>query len=222
MHSLKFHAYVLSLVTLISACGDKGAGDTSSSSDTDTTVDPDTTMNGPTGDPSGTTEQVTESGDDTSAGPTTESPTSATSEPGTTTGPQETTTGPVETTTGPVDTTTTEGSETSDGSSTLETLGSSTEISSSGGVDVCGMLNAQACMVNPACLAIMGAKVNAEKMCSAKPSFLGCVEAMGCGDAITYACDPEVDPPEPFVFQDTCIPVGWENCESPEVKGPCK
>ena len=229
MRNLNFHAYLLALCTVVPACGGKddgtASGGSSSTADTggstDSSTDASATVTPGTSD-------GTSGGSVSATGTATEDPTAATDPSGTTT-VDPSTTNPQETsTTDPVETTTTV--DPSEGT-TLDTLGTTTDIVDStsdtlamttGAADVCAMLGPQQCMSNPLCLAILGGKVNVAKMCAGKPMFLGCVEAMGCGDAITYACDPEVNPPEPFVFNDTCIPEGWTQCESPEVMGPCK
>ena len=83
------------------------------------------------------------------------------------------------------------------------------------------MLGPNQCKAEPACMAITGSKINAQKQCLQKPQFLGCMDAMACGDAITNACDPQVDPPEPYQFPDTCIPMDWMMCEGPGPLMPC-
>ncbi|MCA9638242.1 MAG: hypothetical protein KC420_19570 [Myxococcales bacterium] len=110
---------------------------------------------------------------------------------------------------------TTDTSTTGTGTTDTGTTGGTT-----GGVD-CAMLGPNQCKAEPACMAITGSKINAQKQCLQKPQFLGCMDAMACGDAITNACDPQVDPPEPYQFPDTCIPMDWMMCEGPGPLMPC-
>ncbi|HEY0138709.1 MAG TPA: hypothetical protein VGB85_31710, partial [Nannocystis sp.] len=65
-------------------------------------------------------------------------------------------------------------------------------------------------------------KLNTQKMCVAKPTFFECTDAVACDAVQTYACDAMVDPPEPFLFPSSCLPMGWEPCEAPPVTMPCK
>ena len=168
-----------------------------SASSTGTTSTTSVTTTGPTTATTTTTTTATATDTDT---PTSEPVTSTTGEPGTTTGePVTSTTGEPGTTTG-----------------TTGTTGETT-----GGVD-CGMLALMACKAEPACKAIMGAKINLAKMCTSKSMFIECVDAMACGEALTIGCDPMVMPPEPYQFLDTCLPTDWAPCEAPVVMGPCK
>ena len=140
---------------------------------------------------------------------------SSTSESGTTT--TDGTTGPVETTDG----TTTDGT-TTDGTTTDGTTTGGTSTGGTTGAPVCVGLPAMECMANEACIPLGGGKLNLQKMCVGKPMFLGCVDAGACGDALTYACDSAVNPPEPYLFPSTCLPDGWEPCEAPPIEMPCK
>ena len=71
-------------------------------------------------------------------------------------------------------------------------------------------------------MTIHGSMVDVKQACTMPPEFLACVPSGICGDAITYACPNDVDPPTPYEFLDTCIPDDFTVCEAPEVKGPCK
>ena len=174
-------------------------------------------------------EEPTTAGTDTSntaptTNPTTGGPettgTSSTSESGTTT--TDGTTGPVETTDGTTtDGTTTDGT-TTDGTTTGGTTTGGTSTGGTTGAPVCVGLPAMECMANEACIPLGGGKLNLQKMCVGKPMFLGCVDAGACGDALTYACDSAVNPPEPYLFPSTCLPDGWEPCEAPPIDMPCK
>lgn len=203
--------------TLLPACKVDDGGTTGDSTAADTGSD---TGTGPGATTSGTTtgkatdDPTTEPGTAGSSASTVD-PTSTTDPPG---GTDPATTTEASGGTEPVDTTTT-GLDTS-GDSTGLTLGTGLD-SSTGLPGLCGALNAMECMATPTCLAVLGGKVNTAKMCSQKPMFLGCIDATGCGDAITYACDPAIDPPQPYEFKDTCIPDGWEVCDAPGVDGPC-
>ncbi len=205
-------------ILVLTACGgdpgetttDGSTGATSSGSTTDPTTNPTTNPSSPS-----TTgvEDTTTAGTGTSeTSPTTTgepetTSTSTTGESGTTT-----TEGTTSGTTEPVDTTTTDGT-TTDGTTTGGTTGEPA---------VCDGLPAMECMANEACMPLGGGKLNLQKMCVGKPMFLGCVDAGACGDALTYACDSAVEPPEPHLFPSTCLPEGWEPCEAPPIDMPCK
>jgi hypothetical protein len=77
------------------------------------------------------------------------------------------------------------------------------------------------CEADDACTAIQGSKVNDNKQCLQKAMFYACVPAGDCGQALTAGCDPNVDPPQPVIFPNTCLPPGWEACEGPVDLEPC-
>lgn len=192
MRTLTLALFTTSLLALPACNGGKGGEE--STGDTDETS---TTTN--TGvDPTTTT----------NASSTTEPETSTTN--GTATGNSSTTSDPT-TTGGPVT------------STTLEPETSTTfEPGTTGEPGECAGLNGMACMANEACMPIGGGKLNLAKMCVGKPTFLSCEPAAGCGDALTYGCDPAVEPPEPFLFPSTCLPAGWAVCDAPMIDQPCK
>lgn len=224
MRSITLALFTTSILAL-PACGGTPDEATSQSSGTDgdtttsgtdpttnptSTTAPDGTTTGAT--TTGASDSTTDATTGVTTGPTTgpTPETSTTNEPGTTS--TDGTTDPVDTTTDgtttePVDTTTTDGT-TSDG-----TTGAASE---------CAALNAMECQADAACMPLGGGKLNLQKMCVSKPMFLGCVDAGGCGDALTYACAPNTDPPEPWLFPSTCLPEGWEPCDAPSIDMPCK
>jgi len=134
-------------------------------------------------------------------------------------------------TTAPDDTMTagTSGSETSPtsgGSESSGEAGTTTDATTGGettGNPVeCAGLGQTECADNEACMVIEGGKLNLEKECVGKTMFFECVAAGVCGDAVTYACPPDADPPEPFAFPSTCLPADWQECEVPPIEMPCK
>jgi hypothetical protein len=54
--------------------------------------------------------------------------------------------------------------------------------------------------------------LNEEEECwsSGDSEYVACRDDSTCGDAITFAQSPE--DPICYVFTDTCIPEGWEEC----------
>lgn len=87
---------------------------------------------------------------------------------------------------------------------------------------VCDGLDQMACLANEECMPISGQPIETggTEPCLGPREFLECQPMMGCGDAITYACDGE---PPIYEFSDTCIPGGWKNCEPPPVELlPCQ
>jgi len=225
MRSITLALFTTSILAL-PACGSTPDETTSQSSGTDgdtTTAGTDPTTN-PTSTtaPDGTTTGATTTGaSDPTTDATTGVTTGPTSESGTTDEPGTTSTdGTTSGTTEPVDTTTTDGTTTepvdtttTDGTTTDGTTGAPTE---------CAALGAMECQANEACMPLGGGKLNLMKMCVGKPMFVGCVDAGGCGDALTYACAPNTDPPEPWLFPSTCLPEGWEPCDAPPIDMPCK
>jgi hypothetical protein len=217
MRTLTLALFTTSLA--LTACkggdGDESstAGSESSSGTTNTGVDPTTTTNatpGTTG-PDETTTAGSATGS-TGPNPTTtgEPETSTTVEPET-----STTVEPETSTTVEPETSTTVEPETSSTTEPVDTEGTTGE------PGACEGLGPQQCMANEACMPIGGGKLNLEKMCVGKPMFLACVPAAGCGDALTYACAPDADPPEPFLFPSTCLPPDWQECDAPNIDEPC-
>lgn len=186
--------------TEASSAGSTGGGTTTTNGTTtsDTTTTSTTATSGPTSGMSGTasTEPATTE-------PATTEP--ATTEPATT-GPQ--TTGPE--TTGPMTT-----GETTGVGSTGEMTGGSTGVPPEG----CANLGPQQCMMTDGCMAIVGQKINVQKMCLQKPTFLECADAAGCGDALTIGCP--MGTTELWQFPDTCLPSDYEPCEGMVVEKPC-
>ncbi len=106
------------------------------------------------------------------------------------------------------------------GTTSSGSSGGSSSGGSSGMVGLCAMLGPNQCMANASCMAITGSKINLEKMCLQKPVFLQCVDAMGCGDALTIACP--MGTTEPWQFPSTCIPDDYEPCDGMVVDMACK
>lgn len=86
----------------------------------------------------------------------------------------------------------------------------------------CAGLDAMACMDAAECMPIAGRPIMVPDTgaCLGEPEFIECQPAMGCGDAISYACEgPKTTI---YEFLDTCIPMGWDFCEIPPIElGPC-
>ena len=213
MRTLTLALFTTSLLAL-PACNNGGGEDSTAStggSSSTTTVDPSTSDTTPatTTTPGDTTtvgtatesasDPVTESGDPTSESATSEPATTGTSEPGDTTGTSE-----------PGDTTGT--------SEPVDTEGTTAGTTTGDPLD-CAALGPKQCMETEACMPLGGGKLNLEKMCVQKPMFLGCVEAGACGDALTYACDGDMN--APYLFPSTCLPDGWAVCEAPGIDTPC-
>jgi hypothetical protein len=179
---------------LILSCGGPGGGAESggststgvSTTETPTTISSTTGGDDPTGAMTGTT---TSSPTTSGPGPTTEPET--TSEPETTTE----TTGPIETT-----------AATTTDATTTDATGTGT----TGPVSACADLNEADCAADADCMVITGSKINVDKMCFAPAQFLGCIDSMGCDDAITTAC--KLNNPEPWQFPSGCIPGDFEPC----------
>jgi hypothetical protein len=93
------------------------------------------------------------------------------------------------------------------------------DMTSDTGVDTdsleCFGLDARACMANGLCMPIVGAPILMPDggACLGPREFLECQPAIGCGDAITYAC-AGLDAPQ-YQFLDTCIPEAWIDCGEP-------
>lgn len=106
----------------------------------------------------------------------------------------------------PPDTSTTDSADTSDtADTTADTTGNTTDV-----VD-CTDLGPNQCAAQPGCQEVLGQKINAQKMCLQKPSFLACIAADGCDDAPTLACPMGTN--QQYQFPDTCIPPDFEVCD---------
>lgn len=77
--------------------------------------------------------------------------------------------------------------------------------------------DARGCMANGLCMPIVGAPILMPDggVCLGPREFIECQPAIGCGDAITYAC-AGLDAPQ-YQFLDTCIPDAWIDCGPPPV-----
>ncbi len=75
----------------------------------------------------------------------------------------------------------------------------------------CTDLGPNQCAAQPGCQEVLGQKINAQKMCLQKPSFLACIAADGCDDAPTLACPMGTN--QQYQFPDTCIPPDFEVCD---------
>lgn len=80
---------------------------------------------------------------------------------------------------------------------------------------VCADLGMEACMTTEGCMGIGGRELRMTDTgaCWGPREFVECQMAMGCGDAITYACPP--DDKTLWEFSDTCTPEGWVACGPP-------
>lgn len=79
----------------------------------------------------------------------------------------------------------------------------------------CVGLDEAECNADAGCMPINGAPIEmtGNGGCLQPLEFIECQVAIGCGDAITYACEGDDAPP--FEFLDTCIPDGWFECPAP-------
>ena len=178
------------------------ASDSASSTATDSGSGTGTTGGTGTGDVTGTTgaESTGQTTDATSTASGSDSDSTTTDATGTTGD-----------TTGGTDTTT---------DTTGDTTGTTGDTTTTGGNECFGLPEKQ-CDMADGCMTVFGKKVNLDKQCTMASKYLGCLPEGACGDAITYACPMDVDPPEPYEFLDTCIPDDFEMCDAPEIKGDC-
>jgi hypothetical protein len=193
---------------VLAGCGDDGSttGETSTTgvttSDTTTTTGSSATT-GPTSGMSGTATSSPE--------------TTSTTEPGTT---EPGTTEPGTTEPGTTEPGTTEpGTSGSTGEPPVESTGEPPGESTGVPPEGCAALGPQQCMANDACMAIFGQKVNTQKMCLQKATFLECADSAGCGDALTIGCP--MGTMEQYQFPDTCLPSDFEPCEGMVLDKPC-
>ncbi len=115
---------------------------------------------------------------------------------------------------GSADATATQGSESATQGSESESASGDTTTAGETEGGVCDGLGAMECMSTEGCMPIVGSPIDASGVggtpCLDEREFIECQPAIGCGDAITYAC--EGDDAQMYQFLDTCIPVGWVEC----------
>jgi len=101
---------------------------------------------------------------------------------------------------------------TEDPTKASETEDPTTETTETGG-DACVELAEKDCKMANGCMAILGGEVISKPgiSCVTEATFLGCIPAIGCDDAISYFCDPKSD----AIYQTPsgCGPAMWEMCE---------
>lgn len=123
---------------------------------------------------------------------------------------------------------TTEGmTATEDTTMGMMTMGESTEgmTSTTGDTEgsVCEGLGRDQCMATDGCMAIAGSPIMMMDggACLGPVEYIECQMAIGCGDAITYACAGDDAPL--YEFPDTCTPASWIDCGKPPgvVLEPC-
>lgn len=79
----------------------------------------------------------------------------------------------------------------------------------------------EACNADANCQSVLGSKLKtngANAPCLQEVDFIGCIDAQGCGDALTWFCNGN----QIYEVLDTCGPEGFEMCEPPrELNGAC-
>jgi hypothetical protein len=190
---------------------------TASGTDTETTGEA-----SDAGDPTTTGGSTATSGNSNTAGSATAEPTSTDGGTGATTGIEtgaDTTDSVTDSGTSGTDSTATDTDATDTDTDATDTDATGTDTDTGPDPVICAELDAEACALEPACMAIDGALIDLENKCKHPPAFIECQDAAVCAEVISYACPDGSD--QVHEFPNACLPAGFVPCDPVELEQIC-